>query len=47
MGGLIVVMNVGVYRLPMAGPDDVSELKKLIESGEIAAEEICAIIAQT
>ena len=41
------LMDVGVYRLPMKGPDDVSELKKLIDAGEIRAEEISAIIAQT
>lgn len=41
------MMDVNVYRLPMAGPDDVSELEKLIDSGEITASEICAIIAQT
>lgn len=41
------LMNVGVYRLPMKGPDDVSELEKLIESGEIKAEEISGIMAQT
>lgn len=41
------MMNVGVYRLPMAGPDDVSELEKLLDKGEIIAEEIVAIIAQT
>ena len=36
-----------VYRLPMAGPDDVSELAKLIDSGEIDPFEIVAIKAQT
>lgn len=41
------MMDVGVYRLPMAGPDDVSELAKLIDNGTIRAEEVCAIIAQT
>ncbi len=41
------MMDVGVYRLPMAGPEDVSELEALIDKGEINAEEICAIIAQT
>ncbi|MFH5881080.1 ring-opening amidohydrolase [Liberiplasma polymorphum] len=39
--------NVGVYRLPMNGPDDVSELKKLIDNKTINPEEIVAIIAQT
>ncbi len=41
------MMDVGVYRLPMAGPDDVSELAALIEGGEVNPREICAIIAQT
>ncbi|SDK94376.1 cyanuric acid amidohydrolase [Natronincola ferrireducens] len=41
------MMDVGVYRLPMAGPSDVSELEALINKGEVNPEEICAIIAQT
>lgn len=41
------MMDVGVFRLPMSGPDDVSELTKLIDSGKVKAEEIVAIIAQT
>lgn len=41
------MQNVGVFRLPMAGPDDVSELEKLINSKEVNPEDICAIIAQT
>lgn len=36
-----------VYRLPMAGPDDVSELAKLIDQGVIDPFEIVAIKAQT
>lgn len=40
-------MDVGVFRLPMAGPDDVSELEKLISEGTINPEEIVAIMAQT
>lgn len=39
--------DVNVYRLPMAGPDDVSELAKLVDNGTINPKEICAIIAQT
>lgn len=39
--------NVGVYRLPMQGPDDVSELKKLLDDQTIQAEDIVAIVAQT
>lgn len=42
-----MMMDVNVYRLSMTGPEDVSELSKLIDQGEIKAEEICAIIAQT
>ena len=41
------MLDVSVFRLPMAGPEDVSELQKLIEKGEVDASEICAIIAQT
>lgn len=36
-----------VYRLPMAGPDDVSELAKLIDNGTIDPFDIVAIKAQT
>ena len=36
-----------VYRLPMAGPDDVSELAKLIDNGTIDPFQIVAIKAQT
>lgn len=39
--------DVSVYRLAMSGPDDVSELKKLMDAKEINPEEILAIIAQT
>lgn len=41
------MMDVGVYRLPMSGPEDVSELENLIDAGEIKAEDIFVIIAQT
>lgn len=41
------MMDVGVYRLKMNGPDDVSELEKLIEDGTIQPMDISAIIAQT
>ena len=40
-------MDVGVFRLPMADPSDVSGLKHLLETGQIKAEEIIAVIAQT
>ncbi len=39
--------NFHVYRLPMAGPDDVSELAKLIDNGTINPNDIIAIKAQT
>jgi cyanuric acid amidohydrolase len=41
------LMNVGVYRYPMGSPADVTELEKLIDSGEVKADEIVALIAQT
>jgi cyanuric acid amidohydrolase len=41
------MMDVGVYRLPMAGPNDVSALAQLIDNKTIEAADICAIIAQT
>ncbi len=40
-------MDVGVFRLPMTDPSDVSGLKHLLETGKIKAEEIIAVIAQT
>lgn len=39
--------DYNVYRLPMAGPDDVSELAKLIDNGTVDPFEIVAIKAQT
>lgn len=39
--------NVGVFRLPMSAPEDVSGLKELLETGKIQAESIIGIIAQT
>ena len=41
------MFDVGVYRLPMAHPGDVSELEKKIAAGEVNPKEIIAIIAQT
>ena len=41
------MMDVNVYRVPMAGPDDVSELEKLIDNGTVDPFDISAIIAQT
>ncbi len=40
-------VDVGVFRLPMSAPEDVSELKTRLESGQIQAETIVGIIAQT
>lgn len=40
-------MNVGVYRLAMSSPEDVSGLQQLLESGTIEAADIVGIIAQT
>jgi cyanuric acid amidohydrolase len=39
--------NYQVYRLPMAGPDDVSQLEKLLVSKTINPQSIAAILAQT
>ena len=41
------MMDVKVYKIPMAGPDDVVGLKKLIETGEIIPEEIVAVLGKT
>ncbi|MEM1311067.1 MAG: ring-opening amidohydrolase, partial [Cyanobacteria bacterium P01_H01_bin.153] len=40
-------LDVGVFRLPMSAPEDVSGLKSLLESGKISANSIVGIIAQT
>lgn len=40
-------MDVKVYRIPMAGPDDVSGLKELIEAGDIVSSEIVAVLGKT
>lgn len=39
--------DVGVLRLPMSAPEDISELKKRLESEQVQAESIIGIIAQT
>ncbi|MBU5436961.1 ring-opening amidohydrolase [Tissierella sp. MSJ-40] len=41
------MMDVKVYRIPMAGPDDVSGLKELIEAGDIVSSEIVAVLGKT
>ena len=40
-------IDVGVFRLPMSAPDDVSGLTMLLETQEIDAADIIGIIAQT
>lgn len=46
-GERIPMKDCFVYRLPMAGPDDVSELAALIDNGTVDPFEIVAIKAQT
>ncbi|WP_201750533.1 ring-opening amidohydrolase [Senegalia massiliensis] len=41
------MMDVNIYRVPMSGPEDVSGLKKLVDSGEIKPEEIVAVLGKT
>lgn len=41
------MMDVGVYKIGMAGPDDVSGLQKLVDEGTINASEIVAILGKT
>src|ERR1700675_2590401 len=40
-------MKIGVYKVAMAAPNDVSELAKLIDSGQIIPAEIVAMIGKT
>ena len=40
-------MSANVYRLPMSGPEDVSGLKALIDSGEILPEDVLAVLGKT
>jgi cyanuric acid amidohydrolase len=40
-------MKIGVYKVAMAAPNDVSELARLIDSGEISPAEIVALIGKT
>ncbi|MGQ0544429.1 MAG: ring-opening amidohydrolase [Betaproteobacteria bacterium] len=39
--------DCGVFKFPMAGPDDVSALERLIDDGAFGAEDIVGIIAKT
>ncbi len=40
-------MRVGVHKLPMNSPNDVSALERLIDSGEVKPAEIVALIGKT
>lgn len=40
-------MKVGVHKVAMAAPNDVSELARLIEAGAVAASDIVALIGKT
>ena len=40
-------MQIGVHKVAMAAPNDVSELAKLIDSGALKASEIVALIGKT
>jgi cyanuric acid amidohydrolase len=40
-------MNIGVWKVAMAAPNDVSELAKLIDSGEVDPASIVALIGKT
>ncbi|NLJ79125.1 MAG: ring-opening amidohydrolase [Tissierellia bacterium] len=41
------MMDVNVYKIGMSGPDDISGLEQLIESGEIEPEDIVAVLGKT
>lgn len=41
------MMDIGIYKIPMSGPEDISGLEKLVDNGEIKAEEIVAILGKT
>lgn len=40
-------MRVELFRLPMAGPDDVSGLAALLTEGRVRGDQVAAVIAQT
>src|SRR5882724_12619636 len=40
-------MQIGVHKVAMAAPNDVSELAKLIDSGAVNPSEIVALIGKT
>ena len=41
------MIDIKVYKLAMSGPDDVTELKKLVDNGEINPKEIIAVLGKT
>ena len=41
------MIDVKVYKVKMDGPGDISGIKRILESGEVAPEEIVAIIGKT
>ena len=40
-------MKIGIHKIAMAAPDDVTGLQRLLSSGEIAADKIVALIGKT
>jgi cyanuric acid amidohydrolase len=40
-------MKIGVHKIAMASPDDVSALEKLIDAGEVSPADIVAVIGKT
>ncbi|MBV9674482.1 MAG: ring-opening amidohydrolase, partial [Verrucomicrobia bacterium] len=40
-------MNIGIHKVAMASPSDVSELARLIDSKEVDPANICALIGKT
>ena len=40
-------MKVGIHKIPMNAPDDVSALYRLIDAGDVAANDIVAVIGKT
>jgi cyanuric acid amidohydrolase len=43
----VSAMKVGVHKIAMASPDDVSALEKLIDAGEVRPQDIVAVIGKT
>jgi cyanuric acid amidohydrolase len=41
------MMNVNVYKIPMAGPEDLSGLKELIDQGKLNPSEMIAVLGKT